>query len=79
MHVTQGTSDGQDHKRIQCTGQERDTSRHFPIRASRWRGRLIHGKQLAGVAAQGPKPVFTSAVITKVLAANYKKVNKFLH
>ena len=31
------------------------------------------------VTAQGPRTVFSSAVITKVFAANYKKVNEFLH
>ena len=46
---------------------------------SRWRGSLIHGERLPGVAAQVPKTVFSSALITKVFAANYKKVNEFLH
>ena len=41
----------QDHERIQRAGQERDTSGHLPVRASRWRGSLIHGERLAGVNA----------------------------
>ena len=60
-------------------GQERDTSGHLLFTESRWRGSPIHGKRLAWVIAQHPRTVFSSAVITKVFAANYKKVNKFLH
>ena len=73
MHAWQGTSDGQDHERIQRAGQERDTSGHLLFMESRWRGSLIHGKQLAGVAAQGPKTVFSSAVITKSLCSKLQE------
>ena len=79
MHASQGTSDGQDHERIQRAAQERDMSGHLLFTESRWRGSLIHGERLAGIAAQGPKTVFSSSLITKVFAANYKKVNEFLH
>ena len=79
MHASQSTSDGQGYERIQRAGQERDASGHLLFTESRWRGSLIHGERLAGVAAQGPKTVFSSAVITKVFAANYKKVNEFFH
>ena len=44
MHAWQGTNDRQGHKQIQHAGQERDTSGHLPVRASRWRGSLIHGE-----------------------------------
>ena len=47
VHASQGTSDGQDHERVQRTGQERDTSGHLPLRVSRWRGSLIHVERLA--------------------------------
>ena len=79
VHASQGTSDGQDHERIQCAGQERDASGHLLFTESRWRGSLIHGERLAWVTAQGQRTVFSSAVITKVFAANYKKVNEFFH
>ena len=79
MHASQGTSNGQGHERIQGTGQERDTSGHLPVRASRWRGSLIHGERLPWVTALGPRTVFSSAVITKVFATNYKRGNEFLH
>ena len=79
MHACQGTNDRQGHERIQRDGQEGDTRVHLPFRASIWRGSLIHGERLAWVTAQGPRTVFSSAVITKVFAANYKKVNEFLH
>ena len=52
---------------------------HLPLRSSRWRGSLIHGKRLAGVTAQGPRTVFSSAVGTKVFRTNYKRGNEFLH
>ena len=77
MHAWQGTNDRQGHKRIQCAGQEGDTSGHLPFRASRWRVSLIRGERLAWVTAQGPRTVLSSSVITKVVAANYKKVNEF--
>ena len=38
----------------------------------------IPGERLAWVTAQGQRTVFSSAVITKVFAANYEKVNEFL-
>ena len=83
MHACQGTNDRQGHERIKRAGQEgdRSTSGHLPVRASRWRGSLIHGERLAWVTAHRPRTVFSSAVITKVkvFAANYKKVNEFLH
>ena len=79
VHAWQGTNDRQGHKRIQRAGQEQDTSAHLPVRASRWQGSLIHGKRLAWVTTHGPRTVFSYAVITKVFAANYKKVNEFLH
>ena len=79
MHASQGTSDGQDHERIQRAGQERDVSGHLPVRASRWRGSLIHGERLAGMTAQGQKTVFSSAEATKVFQTNYKRDNEFLH
>ena len=79
MHASQGTSDGQDHKRIEHTGQERDTTGHLPLRASKWRGNLIHGKRLADVTAQGPRTVLSSAVVMKVFQTNYKRGNEFLH
>ena len=78
VHAWQGTNDGQGHEQIQRAGQERYTSGHLPFTESRWLGSLIRGERLAGVVAQGPKTVFSSAVITKVFAANYKKVNEFL-
>ena len=46
---------------------------------SRWRGSLIHGKRLAGVTAQGPKIVFSSAVVLKVFQTNYERDNEFLY
>ena len=79
MHASQGTSDWQDHERIQRAGQERDTSGHLLFTESKWRGSRIHGERLAGVTAQGPRTVFSSAVITKVFTARYKTVNEFLH
>ena len=78
MLARQGTSDGQDHKRIQRAGQEQDMSGHLPVRASRWRGSPIHGQRLAWITAQGPRTVFSSAVIAKVSGTNYKKANEFL-
>ena len=77
MHAWQGTNDRQGHERIQHAGQEGDTSGHVPFTASRWRGSLIHRERLPWVTVQGPRTVFSSAVITKVFAANYKKVNEF--
>ena len=62
MHAWKDTNDGQDHERIQRNGHERDTSGHLLSMGSRWRGSLIHGERLAGVTAQGPKTVFSSAV-----------------
>ena len=44
MHARQDTSDRQDHKRIQHTGQERVTSGHLPVRVSSWQCNLIHGE-----------------------------------
>ena len=43
--------------------------------ASRCRGSPIHGERLAWVTATA----VSSALSTKVFAANYKKVNEFLH
>ena len=77
MHASQGTSDGQDRERIQRAGQERDTSGHLLFTQSRRRGGLIHGKRLAWVTAQGPRTAVSSALVTKVFAANFKTVNEF--
>ena len=79
MHAWQGTNDRRDHELIQRAGQELDTSGHLPFRASRWRGSLIHGERLAGVTAQGPRTVFSRAVVGKVFQTNYKRGNEFLH
>ena len=79
MHAWQGTNDRRGHERIQRAGQELDTSGHLPFRASRWRGSLIHGERLAGVTAQGPRTVFSRAVVVKVFQTNYKRGNEFLH
>ena len=47
--LARGTNDRQGHEHIQYAGQEGDTSGHLPVRASRWRGSLIHGERLAWV------------------------------
>ena len=72
MHTSQGTSDGQDHERIQHAGQERDTSGHLLFTESRWQGSLIHGERFAEVTVQGARTSVSSAAITKVFRANYK-------
>ena len=80
VYAWQGTNDRQGHERTQRAGQEGDrVPGHLPVRASRWWGSLIHREGLAWVTAQGPRTVFSSAVITKVFAANYKEFNEFLH
>ena len=56
-----------------------EMSGYLPVRASRWRGSLIHGEQLAWITAQCQKTVLSNAVIVKVFAVNYKKFNEFLH
>ena len=79
MHAWQGTNVGQGHERIQRAGQERDTSGHLLFIGFRWRGSLIHGERLAGLTAQGPRTVFSRAVVVKVFQTNYKRGNEFLH
>ena len=72
MRASQGTSDGQNHERIQRAGKERDTSGHLLFTESRRRGSPIPGERLARVTAQGPRTAVSSTLITKVFATNYK-------
>ena len=66
MNASQGTSDGQDHERIQRAGQERDASGHLP------------DGEAAGFMVNGRRLCYSSTVATKVFQTNYKRDNEFL-